>query len=49
VLEAKVGSHPFPLQILARRRRSAFAMTETELKLMAAAAIMGLRRMPVRG
>ena len=28
---------------------SAFAMTETELKLIAAAAMMGLRRMPKNG
>ena len=31
------------------RRRKEFVMTETELKLMAAAAIIGLSRMPKRG
>jgi len=34
------------LQILARRNRSAFAITDTELKVIAAAAIMGLRSTP---
>ena len=32
-----------------RRSRSAFAITETELKLIAAPAIIGLRRMPNSG
>ena len=32
-----------------RLSRNAFVMTETELKLMAAAAIMGLSRMPKAG
>ena len=32
-----------------RRSRSAFAITETELKLIAAAAIMGFKRSPVSG
>ena len=32
-----------------RRRRSALAMTETELRLMAAAAIMGERSQPLKG
>ena len=36
-------------QIAARRSRSAFAMTETELKLIAAAAIIGLSKMPKNG
>ena len=31
------------------RSRSAFVMTDTELKLIAAAAIMGLSRMPKNG
>ena len=31
------------------RRRRAFAITETELKLMAAAAIIGLNRIPKNG
>jgi hypothetical protein len=31
------------------RSRSAFAMTDTELKLMAAPAMMGLSRMPKKG
>jgi hypothetical protein len=31
------------------RRRRAFAITETELKLIAAAAIIGLRRIPKTG
>ena len=31
------------------RRRRALAITDTELRLMAALAIMGLRRMPVNG
>jgi hypothetical protein len=30
-------------------KRSAFVITETELKLMAAAAIIGLRRIPKNG
>ena len=34
---------------LTDRSRSAFAITETELKLMAAPAIIGLRRMPNNG
>ncbi len=33
----------------ARRNRSAFATTETELKLMAAAAMIGLSRTPKNG
>jgi hypothetical protein len=36
-------------QILATRRRSALPITDTELKLMAAAAIMGLNRIPKVG
>ena len=40
------GAHP---HIRANRRRSAFPITETELKLIAAAAMMGLRRMPKAG
>ena len=32
-----------------RRRRSAFPITETELKLIAAAAIMGLNSKPEKG
>ena len=32
-----------------RRRRSAFAITDTELRLIAAPAIIGLRRRPVAG
>lgn len=35
--------------IFAPRRRSAFPITDTELKLMAAAAKMGLSRMPKKG
>jgi hypothetical protein len=38
-----------PRQSFVRRSRSAFPMTEIELKLIAAAAIMGLSRMPVNG
>ena len=34
---------------LIRRSRSAFAITETELKLIAAPAIIGLRRTPKNG
>jgi hypothetical protein len=34
---------------LIRRSRNAFAITETELKLIAAPAIIGLRRMPKSG
>jgi hypothetical protein len=34
---------------LSERRRKAFAITETELKLMAAAAIMGLSNRPKAG
>lgn len=33
----------------ARRRRSALPITETELKLIAAAAIIGLSRIPKKG
>ena len=36
-------------QIAARRSRSEFAITETELKLIAAAAIIGLNRIPKNG
>ena len=36
-------------QILAARSRKALDMTETELRLMAAAAIMGLSRIPKTG
>jgi hypothetical protein len=36
-------------QILARRSREAFAITDTELKLIAAAAIMGLNSTPREG
>lgn len=36
-------------QIFARRSLSAFPITETELKLMAAAAIIGLKSMPNTG
>ena len=36
-------------QIRARRSRKAFAITETELKLIAAAAIIGLRSTPKSG
>ncbi|GAG36367.1 unnamed protein product [marine sediment metagenome] len=32
-----------------RRRRRAFPITETELRLIAAAASIGLRRMPRKG
>ena len=34
---------------LVRRRRNAFPITETELKLIAAAAIMGLKRTRMNG
>ncbi len=37
------------LQIRAPRNRSALAITDTELKLIAAAAIIGLSRMPKKG
>ena len=37
------------VQSLTLRNRSALLMTETELKLMAAPAIIGLRRVPVKG
>jgi hypothetical protein len=36
--------HPFTPQSSARRSRSELEMTDTELKLMAAAAIIGLSR-----
>jgi hypothetical protein len=36
-------------QIFSRRSRKEFAMTDTELKLMAAAAITGLRSKPDTG
>ena len=38
-----------PDQAPARLRRSEFAMTDTELKLIAAAAIIGLKRTPTKG
>lgn len=41
------GSAPQPKA--ARRRRRALLMTDTEDRLMAAAAIMGLRRRPKKG
>lgn len=44
VLESRDEAHT-----RADRSRSAFAMTETELKLIAAAAIIGLSRMPKNG
>jgi len=37
------------IQSLTFRSRKAFVMTETELKLMAAAAKMGLRSTPKKG
>ena len=37
------------IQISARRNRNAFVITETELKLIASAAIIGLRRRPKTG
>ncbi len=42
----RVPSYPY---IRALRRRNAFPITETELRLMAAAAMMGLKRMPKAG
>src|SRR6266699_2528140 len=46
-----VTRHPSSLasQILARRSRSALPITDTELKLIAAAASIGLRRIPKNG
>ena len=41
------ASSAFYSEIL--RKRSAFAITETELKLMAAPAIIGLSRIPMNG
>ena len=38
-----------PAYSFIRRSRSAFAITETELKLIAAPAIIGLRRIPNSG
>jgi hypothetical protein len=43
-IPAAISSYSFT-----RRRRSAFVMTETELKLMAAPAKMGLSRTPKSG
>ena len=40
------GAHPY---IRVIRNRSALPITETELRLMAAAAMMGLKRMPKAG
>ena len=40
--------HPFG-QTRARRSRKALTMTDTELKLIAAAAIIGLNSMPEKG
>lgn len=43
-------NEPLPLdQSETRRSRSAFAMTETELNVMAALASIGLRRIPKNG
>ena len=39
-------NHVHPVQ---RRRRNAFAITDTELKLIAAAAIIGLNKIPKKG
>src|SRR5205814_606657 len=39
----------FVHQVLVLRSRKAFPMTETELKLIAAAAMIGLRKMPANG
>lgn len=43
------GPRSFITYTRARRSRRAFAMTETELRLIAAAAIIGLRSQPVIG
>ena len=47
-ISAKLGSDDGH-QIRALRSRSAFAITDTELTLIAAAAIMGLRSRPTKG
>ncbi len=43
------GKHFAHTQILTERRRKALEMTDTLLKLIAKAAIMGLRRIPKNG
>jgi hypothetical protein len=43
------GSHVARRQMSTRRNRSEFAMTETELRLMAALAIIRERSQPVKG
>ncbi len=47
--DPKLRSQLWQLHSESRRRRSALAITETELKLMAAAAIMGLKSRPKNG
>ena len=42
-------SNPVSCSRLTNRSRNAFAMTETELRLMAAPAMMGLRSRPKKG
>lgn len=50
VAAANFGAElPVPLYTRAERSRSAFPMTDTELKLMAAAAIIGLKSTPSTG
>jgi len=44
--ERRVPRHATPVYNFAFRNLSAFVITDTELKLMAAAAMIGLRRMP---
>ncbi len=43
------NTKPSQAEGLSRRRRSAFVITDTELKLIAAAAIMGLSSRPKNG
>jgi hypothetical protein len=47
-VRGRMGHHTI-VCIDARRRRSAFPITETELKVIAALAIIGLRRIPKYG
>jgi hypothetical protein len=49
LLRVKPGAYPGVLDNFILCNLKAFPMTETELKLIAAAASMGLRRAPVKG
>lgn len=48
-LDDWIGLDPDSIHKGARRNRKAFAMTDTELRLIAALAIIGFSRMPKQG